>query len=149
MRGMVTAVLTAVLLLLGTGQGEAQWRDVIRQQLRASGEFARANGRSDANVLRRNEVIGVLRDGGESYLEMELEGGVEYLITGVCDQDCSDLDLELYLSDGFDSVESDVAIDDVPVITYTPPSTAYYLLGVTMADCETDICYYGLRVFRD
>lgn len=150
MRGMATALLAAALLLLGASEAGAQdWREVVTQQLRASGEFARANGRSDANVLRRNEVIGVLRDGGEGFLEMELEGGVEYLFTGVCDQDCSDLDLRLYRSEGFESVDSDLAVDDVPVISYTPPSTAPYLLGIEMVDCEADICYYGVRIFRD
>lgn len=149
MRGFVTVVFAAASLLLGAARADAQWRDVVSQQLQASGEFARTNGRSDANVLRRNELVGVLRDGGESFLEIELEGGVEYLFTGVCDQDCSDLDLELYRADDFESVESDLAVDDVPVIAYTPPSSGYYLLGVEMVDCETDICYYGVRIFRD
>jgi hypothetical protein len=135
--------------LLAAGETEAQeWRRLVVQQLDHAGELVRGNGQTDANVLRRNEVIGVLEDEATSYIEVTLQGGVEYFFAGACDQDCTDLDLRLYLSEDFEEVASDIETDDVPLLSFTAPSSGAYLLGIDMAACEEEICYYGVRVFQ-
>lgn len=144
--------IVSFVLLGGTlvaGEAEAQeWRELVVQQLDHAGELVRGEGQTDANVLRRNEVIGVLEDDATSYIEVTLQGSVEYFFAGACDQDCSDLDLRLYLSEDFEEVASDIETDDVPLLSFTAPSSGAYLLGVDMADCEEEICYYGVRVFQ-
>ena len=148
MRWMV-AVTALVVGLLWTGEASAQdWRALVMQQLDAAGEAVRAGGQTDANVLARNQVIGVLEDGGTSYVEIRLEEGVRYLIAGACDQDCTDLDLRLLRGDDFDAIISDVEVDDVPIIQFTAPASGLYLLGVDMADCSEDVCYYGFRAYQ-
>ena len=150
MRGVATVVLAAALLLLGGAEAEAQsWRELVGLQLDGAAELFEGQGYATGNVLQRNQVVGVLDAGGRSYIEVDLEGGVEYLITGVCDQDCSDLDLYLHQSDGFQSLASDVEVDDVPIIMYTAPHTGGYLLGISMEDCEASICYFGVRVYQN
>lgn len=150
MRAVATVVLAAALLLLGGVEGQAQdWRDLVGRQLDGAAEIFEGRGYSAGNVLQRDQIVGVLDAGGRAYLEVELEGGVEYLFTGVCDQDCSDLDLYLHESAGFEALASDVEVDDVPIITYTAPQTGGYLLGISMADCEASICYFGVRVYRN
>ena len=73
MRWMV-AVTALVLGLSSTGEASAQdWRTLVMQQLDAAGEMVRAGGQTDANVLSRNQVIGMLEDGGTSYIEIRLE----------------------------------------------------------------------------
>lgn len=146
-RMIVPFVVVAVALFAGEAEGQ-DWRELVVQQLDHAGELVRAEGQTDANVLSRNQVIGVLEDGATSYVEVMLEGGIEYFFAGVCDQDCSDLDLRLYLEDDFEEVASDVATDDVPLLSFTAPSSGAYLLGVDMADCEEEICYYGFRVYQ-
>lgn len=146
-RMIVPFVVAAVALFAGEAEGQ-DWRELVVQQLDHAGELVRAEGQTDANVLSRNQVIGVLEDGATSYVEVMLEGGTEYFFAGVCDQDCSDLDLRLYLEDDFEEVASDVATDDVPLLSFTAPSSGAYLLGVDMADCEEEICYYGFRVYQ-
>jgi hypothetical protein len=148
MRWMV-AVTVLVVGMFSTGEAAAQdWRTLVMQQLDAAGEMVRAGGQTDANVLARNQVIGVLEDGGTSYLEIRLEEGVQYLIAGACDQDCSDLDLRLLRSDDFEAIVTDVEDDDVPIIQFTAPASGLYLLGVDMADCSEDVCYYGFRAYQ-
>lgn len=125
------------------------WREMVLRQLDSAGEAVRQVGQTDANVLLRNQVIGMLEDGGTSYIEVGLEEGVTYVFAGACDQDCSDLDLRLVRAEDFETVESDIELDDVPIVSFTPPVTASYLVGVDMADCSQDVCYYGFRAYRE
>jgi hypothetical protein len=143
----VPIALIAGLLFVGDAAAQ-DWRELVLRQLDKGGETVRTLGQTDANILSRNQVIGMLKDGGTSYFEVSLEGGISYLFTGACDQDCSDLDLRLVRSADFEVVESDVETDDVPVIIFTAPSTALYLVGVDMADCSEDICYFGFRSYQ-
>jgi hypothetical protein len=146
-RTIVPVVLVAGLLFAGEAEGQ-DWRELVVRQLDHAGEMVRADGHTDANVLPRNQVIGVLEDGATSYVEIRLQQGVEYFFAGACDQDCNDLDLRLYLSEDFEEVASDVETDDVPLLSFKAPSDGAYLLGVDMADCDEEICYYGFRVFQ-
>ena len=146
-RTIVPFVVLIGLLVAGRAEGQ-DWRELVVQQLDHAGELVRADGHTDANVLPRNQVIGVLEDGATSYVEVTLESGIEYFFAGACDQDCNDLDLRLYLAEDFEEVASDVETDDVPLLSFRAPGTGSYLLGVDMADCEAEICYYGFRVFQ-
>jgi hypothetical protein len=65
---------------------------------------------------------------------------------GVCDNDCSDLDLVLYDADG-DQVDSDVQTDDVPIVQVTPRETMRYRVKVLMPTCKTNPCWYGIGVY--
>lgn len=149
MRRLIVAVVLGVGMLSASEAAGQEWRDLVVHQLDAAGALVHAEGQTDANVLARNEVIGVLEDGGTSYVEVRLEQGIEYFFAGACDQDCGDLDLRLYLSEGFETVATDIEMDDVPLLTFTAPSSGAYLLGVDMADCSAEICYYGFRVFQE
>ena len=81
-------------------------------------------------------------------LTVVLEGGVDYTIVGVCDQDCSDLDLELF--DGNEnSIGADYETDDLPVVGVTPAWTSEFTLDVHMSGCSTEPCYYGVGVFAN
>lgn len=148
MRRMIVAfVLAAGLLLTSEAEGQ-DWRELVVRQLDHAGELVRAEGQTDANVLSRNQVIGVLEDEATSYVEVMLQGGVEYFFAGACDQDCTDLDLRLYLAEDFEEVASDVETDDVPLLSFRAPASGAYLLGVDMAACDEEICYYGFRVYQ-
>lgn len=125
------------------------WREMVVRQLDSAGEAVRQVGQTDANVLLRNQVIGMLENGGTSYIEVRLEEGVTYVFAGACDQDCSDLDLRLVRADDFETVESDVELHDVPIVRFTAPVTAPYLVGVDMAECSQDVCYFGFRAYRE
>lgn len=92
-------------------------------------------------------VTGTLEAGEEEEFELELEGGKTYIIVGVCDNDCSDLDMALTTSGGED-VDSDYELDDVPMVMVEVPRGAVYRLKVEMATCDGD-CHYGVGVFAN
>jgi hypothetical protein len=87
------------------------------------------------------------RLGDDEYIEHEtvLRTGREYAIAAVCDEDCSDLDLEL-LRDG-SVVASDLEDDDIPLVRYAPGTDGVYTVRVIMARCEREPCLYGVGVY--
>ncbi len=91
-------------------------------------------------------VTGNLQQGEDSEFELQLEAGKTYIIVGVCDGDCSDLDMALTTASGED-VSSDYEEDDVPMVTVEVPRNATYNLMVRMAACSVEPCGYGVGVF--
>jgi hypothetical protein len=92
-------------------------------------------------------VTGTLEAGEDEEFELELEGGKTYIIVGVCDNDCTDLDLAL-TTEGGDDVDSDYELDDYPMVMVEVAAGAVYRLKVEMATCDGD-CHYGVGVFAD
>ena len=73
--------------------------------------------------------------------------GVEYMIMGVCDADCDDLDLTLTDPDG-NEITSDALNDAYPVLLFTAPASGAHILWVTMYDCSVSPCSFGYKTFR-
>jgi len=91
--------------------------------------------------------IGVLLERERDSLELRLDHGWEYLVLGVCDEDCTDL--YLYLRDPQGTqVGLDVLSSGRPRIRLTPKSEGRYTLAVVMGKCNEAPCYYGLRLYR-
>jgi hypothetical protein len=56
---------------------------------------------ADYDILASHEVvIDTLTQGYRKDVTYELEAGVRYIFVGACDQDCTNLDLELYDDNG-------------------------------------------------
>ncbi|XWK89163.1 MAG: hypothetical protein U7127_03585 [Phormidium sp.] len=96
--------------------------------------------------LTHEPFIGDLGNGGEDDLNLNLKAGVSYAIVGVCDQDCSDLDLKIYDDNG-NVVASDVQKDDFPVVKVEPRWNARFRLKIYMPSCRNAPCRYGIGVF--
>ena len=95
------------------------------------------NGLGTSGTLEPDELDGVY---------VTLERG-RYLAAGVCDDDCTDLDLIV-----MDSAEAVVGIDrDVdpePVVTFDVPYRQQYGLAVNMIECAAANCAYSVVMFR-
>lgn len=77
---------------------------------------------------------------------VDLTGGRTYGILGVCDNDCSDVDLTLF-GPGGNQIAQDVATDDYPELLFTAPSSGQYRLQVRMVTCRVSPCYYGVQLY--
>ncbi len=66
-----------------------------------------------------------------------LRGGGVYRIIGACDNECSNVDIELIDSNGV-VVASDTAPDDEPVVTFTPASNSHYIIRVICRPVRLD-----------
>jgi hypothetical protein len=88
----------------------------------------------------------LLSQGDSDDYTVTLQGGRAYKLVGVCDNDCTDLDISLYDSDG-DLVDQDMLDDDKPVVSVSGKRGGRYRMNVSMASCSTDICYYSVAVY--
>jgi hypothetical protein len=143
MHRVAVAVTVALALLAPTARAQDnQWRTQVEGYLKRA-----AKTLSDKGYEQTHETqIGSLADDDNESFNLTLHAGTTYALVGVCDNDCSDLDLVLYDADG-SQVDSDVQTDDVPIVQVTPSETQRYRVKVMMATCKTNPCWYGIGVY--
>ncbi len=138
---VAAAVALAVLAPSARAQ-ENQWRSQVESYLKQKSKRL-----SDMGYAQTHETqIGSLADDDNESFNLTLHSGTKYALVGVCDNDCTDLDLVLYDADG-NQVDSDVQVDDVPIVQVTPSETMRYRVKVMMATCKTNPCWYGIGVY--
>jgi hypothetical protein len=95
----------------------------------------------------RQPRASALNGGDSQTFTLQLNAGRQYVFVGVCDADCSDMDLTLRDSAG-NILSQDVAMDDTPVVRYSARSAVPNArLTVTMASCSVDPCFYQVGSF--
>jgi hypothetical protein len=70
----------------------------------------------------------------------------DYLIHGICDEDCGDLDLRVFAPNGGKLVE-DVLDDDSPIVMFTLAAAGEITVRVDMAYCDIEPCAYAMRTY--
>lgn len=117
------------------------WQAVVLEQLR-SAEAQMVEVGYTRYETPRYELLAA--DSVDTALT-ELPSG-EYRAIAVCDNDCSDVDL-MVTAQGGDVLGMDVLEDDVPIVDFNTPGGRIGL-SVKMILCETEVCFYGLQLFR-
>ena len=122
----------------------SRWVRQVRELLKASGQALEKYG----YTLTEEMYTGALSNGESESLSIDLVPRPDgYVITGVCDEDCDDLDFDLTTLYG-DSVEKDERPDDTPILRVPGGRKAVkYRLKVTMASCSNSPCFYGVGVY--
>jgi hypothetical protein len=138
--GLLFLFSAPVLAFSGGWQAEL----TAQTQEKSGSRFANMAGRGYtlADVAKTN----VLDASSSEVVNISLPSGGEYMIMGVCDNDCSDLDLAL-LKDGVE-LRKDTTTDDWPLVSVTPTGSGSYQVRVTMYQCSTPNCGYQLTVWR-
>ena len=114
----------------------------VREQL---AKAAQKLGR-DGFVLTHQIHSGELGPNQEEDVAVELDRGRGYLIIGVCDNDCKDVDLRLLNASGRE-IDKDVERDDYPAVAIDVTETQTYTVRASMAACSAPPCRYGFGVF--
>lgn len=117
---------------------------IVQVQMEQGARFFANEGYVSQGASR----YGALPDGGEERIPFGIRAGVNHVFYGACDVDCDDLDLFLLDSNG-DVLTSDVLLDDVPVVEYTPDTDMQVTLVVSMASCNIAPCAYGVALLVD
>lgn len=142
MKRVVVSALLGVTLIASTAHAQDQWERVVRNQLEQAGRISQDRGfRMDHDIFQ-----GRLDDDATTDLTVNLDGGKSYVIVGVCDQDCTDVDLTIYNSNG-DEVDSDLQTDDKPVLTFSAQRDGRYRIKVSMVRCSANPCRYGVGIW--
>lgn len=137
-------VAVALSLFGFASVAEAQASSVVGRQFDAIVGRLAKNGYRESH----SRLTGTLRQGQQTTFTVDLQQGGRYLLSGVCDRDCSDLDLALY-DDSGNLLDDDTENDDVPIVTVVPRWTGRFRVTVKMHACSTNPCAFGLAVFRN
>lgn len=139
---VMALVAGAALLCASPAQAQKQdeWTAQVSMQLDAVVEALEAEGLTPA----LDPAGGSLNEGESEELELELTEG-SYLIIGVCDADCTDLDLQL--SAGREEIARDFSTEDPPILEVVIEEGGLLNLRVDMATCGSEPCRYGIGVF--
>lgn len=90
---------------------------------------------------------GMLDSGEREDTMVSLEAGQSYAFVAVCDDDCDDIDLAIYDTEGqraaVDEDESAVA-----AVSYRPDTTGDHTLRVLMYSCNSEPCGYGMKAYE-
>ena len=126
--------------------GGSSWEAQLQEQTRikSGADFAdlEGNGYSLMDVARTS----LLDASGNEVVDINLPPGKEYVVMGVCDNDCLDLDLAV-LKGGLE-LSKDSSTDDWPLVEIVPTGSSGYQIRVTMYACSTPTCGYQLTVWR-
>ena len=132
MRALLAAV--AVSLVPATVAAQAnRWQRQVQEQLERVSPHARTT------------KTGVLNLEESEWFAVTLTAGVSYSIIGVCDNDCSSLQLVLATPDR-NELGTDRRGENFPVVRFTPPETRVFRVKVVMDACLVSPCWYGVAV---
>lgn len=133
---------TAVGELLPTAREELEeWESVVVEQLEGVAAIVAGEGYMPVE----DPYFDLLAPDSIHSAAGDLEPG-DYRAVAVCDNDCSDLDL-MVTDEAGDVLGLDVLEDDVPVVDFTT-SGGRTSFSVKMVLCSTEVCYYGLQLYR-
>jgi hypothetical protein len=74
-----------------------------------------------------------------------LREGLNYRVYGACDDDCSDLDMEIYGADGH-LADRDVATNDTPYVQITASQSGRHYVRIWLYQCSNQPCFIAARV---
>jgi hypothetical protein len=97
-------------------------------------------------VAPYDSMGGVLSSGETGTVEVMLEEGREYVLVGICDDNCSDIDFTVFDPAG-DILDGDMESDDLPMVTVYAETDGVFTVEVDMADCTEDPCAVAMLVF--
>lgn len=140
---LVLAVAMAGVVAFGAGRLTAAQSSEWVEQVAAQLEAVRADIAEDFEASS-DVLVGELEASSEKDLTISVRSDVEYVVIGMCDADCADLDLTIY--DGEDEeVAADIEVDDYPVLRFTPTDDGVWTIQVSMVDCDADTCVFGVQ----
>lgn len=149
-RLLAAALVSGLTIMSAANADNTEYVSIITKQLDdVEARMKPVMEGADRQMLRVSEIISLTdKERNGAYYLTELEPNTNYLIVGVCDGDCEDLDLQIDDPSG-DTLDTDIEDDDAPVLEFkTDADSFYYKLLVDMVSCETDACFYGVGIFK-
>jgi len=137
--GLVAVVAVVGVADAARAQG-GPWERQVHDKLRRAAHALTDRGFRPSGAPR----VGLLVAQASDSFAVTLAAGHAYALIGVCDDDCSVVELRLY-GPGDNEVAAE-RITNVPIVSVAPAREARYRLQVTMSSCRMNPCWYGLAV---
>ena len=135
-----------LVALTGVSASKAVAQNQYQQQIQTQFNNWAPRFSQQGLTAQGSPMTGSLNNDATESILVNLTAGTRYALAGVCDQDCTDVDLQIFSSDGT-KIGEDLATDDKPVVVFNAAYTGQYRVKVLMATCNTNPCYYGVQVF--
>ena len=133
------SIITATVIAASAQPRDRVVADVLEFHIGREAELGR--------VPSHRVLTGTLGAGESETAQVHTCSGTEYKAVGMCDFDCSDLDLTAYDATA-EVMDSDVLPDDVPIVHFTPTACGFTTLSVEMVSCENS-CDWGVQLYID
>ncbi len=103
---------------------------------------------SDEGLIRALQVplYGSLEAGSNDRVTLPLVPGIPFRIVGLCDSDCTDLDLTIFDTGG-QQLATDVALDATPTFEVEVNANATYEVRVDMITCSIEPCVWTIMAY--
>jgi hypothetical protein len=139
---VTAAALAAGLIATPVVAQDAGYRAQLDQQLQKSRDLFRGQG----FTVAAGPFTGALQPGAKERFTLPVERGVKYKVLGVCDNDCSNVDLRIFNMNG-QNIGEDITDDDIPIVDLEPKVTGTVQLEATMVTCSEAPCYHAIEVY--
>jgi hypothetical protein len=121
-----------------------EFRDMARGYL---DEVAKELAKGFSPVSGVPDAVAAMQPTEVHAWRLTLKRGETYRILGACDNECSDLDLEL-LDPAGKIIERDTLPDSAPVINIRPAADGVFTARVVMKTCTLAPCYAAARLYH-
>lgn len=128
----------------------------LRDQLADMGEYQRQAAvrllafgivlKDEGWQITDHQKNGTLTSADVSALKVNLSPG-RYMAVGVCDDDCTDLDVHTF-GPGDAELGRDITADAEAVVAFTVSEAGQHAIGASMESCDAAICAYRLQLFE-
>jgi hypothetical protein len=98
-------------------------------------------------TLRESLEEGSLQAGRQMAFPAELSVGVDYMVVGFCDSDCTDLDMSILDPSG-EEIGNDYLPDAQPMLIVTPEVRGTYQIQVEMVSCSVEPCRFAVGIME-
>jgi hypothetical protein len=139
--GVLLVGVTALAPIPSLAAAQGRWHEQVSTRIDQASKVLTERG-----FARTDTFEGSLDKDGSESLRFSLRGGREYALLAVCDDDCSNVDLRLY-GENDKEIGASVGADGTPVITVKPEANGKFRLKISMVQCASSPCYYGVGLF--
>ncbi|MEZ5956650.1 MAG: toll/interleukin-1 receptor domain-containing protein [Hyphomonadaceae bacterium] len=122
--------------------GDQNWQQTLANQLQHGNAVMAQQGYQLVGQPYSNS----LSPGQTQDLPTQMNVGYEYQLLGVCDADCSDLDIRVYGLDGSLIVE-DTTASNQPNVGVIPSVNGTFSVQVSMYACTVAPCFYAVQLY--
>jgi hypothetical protein len=129
-----------------SAEGQARLREIVGGYLDMAQQQVAPNAQRDAGFEDENALIPL--SGSPHNWSVNLNAGVNYIFLGACDDDCTNLDIEL-IDAANAVVASDTAPDDFPIVRFRPSANGTYTVRTHLRTCAVEPCQLGVRVLTE
>lgn len=135
-------LFTALTVTATAAPAQTRWERQVQDQLQLVAQDLAPRGFHPAG----EPFSGRLSQGRAARFRLALRPNVTYALVGLCDEDCRNLDLRL-IDQQDRPVTTSTAGGDKPFLQVTAETGGKFTLVVTMAQCGTPPCSFGVGIF--